>query len=166
MRIPTDRGPLALKMLLVVKLKCIHQNFKFDYVNAKKTKNRYHVKVLPRRVRHLKDLVHRLKEVKATFTILHHSLGEQKSSCVKVIILHKNGWLTDQFYSRNVCNQKITPAACVLGIEVNNTWLHRVFMGIKGRVLNFWDSWVIFFWKLLKNTKKKFREKKYIVTIW
>ena len=91
MRIPTDRGPLALKMLLVVKLKCIHQNFKFDYVNAKKTKNRYHVKVLPRRVRHLKDLVHRLKEVKATFTILHHSLGEQKSSCVKVIILHKNG---------------------------------------------------------------------------
>ena len=48
----------------------------------------------------------------------------------------------------------MTPAAWVVGIEVNNTWFHHVFMGIKGRV-----------GKMLKNTKKKFREKKYIVTI-
>ena len=54
----------------------MHQNFKFDYVNAKKQKL-YHVKVLPRRFRHLKDLVHRFKEIKATL-ILHHSLGQQR----------------------------------------------------------------------------------------
>ena len=92
---------------------------------------------------------------KSNLTILSHSLGEQKSSCVKVIILHRNVWLTEQFYSTNFWNHKITPAAGVLGIEVNNTWWHHVFMGIKSRVVNFWSQFFESCWKPRKEIPGK-----------